>query len=204
MPSRPKPLIVRANVTYRQKDDGRANGYGTQWIKARASYLKAHRLCVACEAEGRVEIASDVDHIIPHRKRQEVFWDSDRWQPLCARCHGLKTGRYDRHYQPMDERKRVVVCGEPGSGKTTWIEQQRKPGDLVYDMDAIAAVMFACPKYPRPDHVMNAMLSVRRWCVSQANLMHCDVWMIVTDETEAAIIAKEIGGSVVRMRRKSL
>nr|WP_307877464.1 MULTISPECIES: HNH endonuclease [unclassified Rhizobium] len=31
--------------------------------------------------------ASVVDHIIPHRGDQALFWHHANWQPLCAPCH---------------------------------------------------------------------------------------------------------------------
>lgn len=62
-------------------------GYGYKWQKARARFLAAHPLCVMCEAEGRVTVATVVDHKIPHRGDQRIFWDESQWQPLCATHH---------------------------------------------------------------------------------------------------------------------
>ena len=33
-----------------------------------------------------------VDHIVPHRGDQALFWDEQNWQPLCKSCHDKKTG----------------------------------------------------------------------------------------------------------------
>ena len=33
-----------------------------------------------------------LDHIIPHRGDQKLFWDEQNWQPLCKDCHDRKTG----------------------------------------------------------------------------------------------------------------
>ena len=43
-------------------------------------------------AEGKVVPAIVVDHIIPHRGNQRLFWDMKNWQPLCKDCHDRKTG----------------------------------------------------------------------------------------------------------------
>ena len=32
-----------------------------------------------------------VDHIIPHRGDQKLFWDQNNWQSLCKSCHDKKT-----------------------------------------------------------------------------------------------------------------
>jgi len=42
-----------------------------------------------------VNLARIVDHVIPHRGDQELFWDTSNWQPLCKRCHDVKTAGED-------------------------------------------------------------------------------------------------------------
>ena len=83
----------------RQPDAVRLNsyqrGYSRHWSLARRHWLAAHPLCVICQAEGRTTIATDVDHIQPHRGRAGLFWDESNWQPLCRRCHSRKTATED-------------------------------------------------------------------------------------------------------------
>ena len=86
------------DATARQRtDQDRANaaqrGYGYKWQKTSKAFLRAHPLCVRC---GRV--AEVVDHIIPHRGDQKLFWDRNNWQPLCKQCHDRKTMTEDVRY----------------------------------------------------------------------------------------------------------
>ena len=67
-------------------------GYNSRWQKARKAYLRSHPLCKKCLSEGRYTPATVVDHIIPHRGNQQLFWDMTNWQPLCKACHDKKTG----------------------------------------------------------------------------------------------------------------
>jgi 5-methylcytosine-specific restriction protein A len=53
-------------------------------------------LCVQCEAAGRLEPATVVDHVIPHHGDQALFWAEANWQGLCKRCHDAKTAREGR------------------------------------------------------------------------------------------------------------
>lgn len=41
----------------------------------------------------------------------------------------------------------TVVCGPPGSGKTTYVAQHAEASDLVIDVDVIAADLFRLPLY---------------------------------------------------------
>jgi 5-methylcytosine-specific restriction protein A len=60
--------------------------YTSKWKSARAKYLKENPICVSCGAPATV-----VDHIIPHRGNEELFWDKENWQSLCDGCHNRKT-----------------------------------------------------------------------------------------------------------------
>ena len=68
-----------------------SRGYGRAWQKARREYLNAHPLCVECMREGRYQKATVVDHIIPHRGDERLFWDRSNWQALCKAHHDRKT-----------------------------------------------------------------------------------------------------------------
>lgn len=74
--------------SWRASDQSAARrGYGYKWQRARAQFLREHPLCVMCQAAGRVEAATVVDHITPHRGDQSLFWRRSNWQPLCATHH---------------------------------------------------------------------------------------------------------------------
>lgn len=84
---------VRHADTDRWRGSARERGYTWAWEKARARFLKQHPLCVECKREGRYIAATDVDHIIPHRGDERLFWDESNWQGLCSPHHKRKTGR---------------------------------------------------------------------------------------------------------------
>ena len=79
------------------KKRGNANqrGYTYKWSKARKSFLEKNPLCVHCQQQGIVKAAEVVDHIIPHKGDQKLFWDKTNWQPLCKKCHDRKTVAQD-------------------------------------------------------------------------------------------------------------
>ncbi len=82
-----------AKGTDSQRGNSTARGYGYRWQQARIGWLADHPLCVQCEAEGRLRVATEVDHVIPHRGDQALFWTRSNWQSLCKPCHSAKTAR---------------------------------------------------------------------------------------------------------------
>jgi len=53
-------------------------------------FLRANPLCVECQATGRTEAATDVDHIVARRNGGGDDWDN--LQSLCHSHHSKKTG----------------------------------------------------------------------------------------------------------------
>jgi len=80
----------------RQRPSAARRGYGPRWRRARAAFLARHPLCVRCQAAGCLEPSTTVDHIVPHRGNQQLFWDEANWAAMCKRCHNAKTAREGR------------------------------------------------------------------------------------------------------------
>ena len=58
-------------------------------MRRREAWLKAHPLCVYCEAYGRVTMANELDHIVPLSRGGAD--DESNLQGLCSPCHKAKT-----------------------------------------------------------------------------------------------------------------
>ena len=92
----------------RQQDQRRGSqrerGYTRRWEAAAKRFKDRHPLCgmrpkgqtpvmSQCYDEGRVTPVYQVDHVVPHRGDQRLFWDSEHnWQSLCASCGSRKSG----------------------------------------------------------------------------------------------------------------
>lgn len=74
-------------------------GYDGRWRRARTRFLRRYPLCVRCRAKGKFVVATVVNHVIPHRGDQGLFWDESNWQPLCKSCHDTKTMTEDRYQE---------------------------------------------------------------------------------------------------------
>ena len=62
-----------------------------RWRKQRRFFLINHPLCVYHLTQGVSVEATVVDHIIPHKGDERLFWDHNNWQALCKWCHDVKT-----------------------------------------------------------------------------------------------------------------
>lgn len=81
----PKPEVQPVRLYDDRRGSSAKRGYDRQWRKKRAAYLIANPWCRKCAAA-----AALVDHIIP---KAIGGTDDDRnLQPLCVRCHNIKTG----------------------------------------------------------------------------------------------------------------
>jgi 5-methylcytosine-specific restriction endonuclease McrA len=69
------------------KESSTKRGYNHRWQRFRLFFLKENPLCVFCKEEGKVEPATVVDHIEPHRGDMTMFWDKGNMQPLCHNHH---------------------------------------------------------------------------------------------------------------------
>lgn len=71
----------------KDKRSSSERGYGYKWRKAREGFLRNNPLCEYCIADGKVEPATVVNHKVPHRGDQQLFWDRDNWAAVCKQHH---------------------------------------------------------------------------------------------------------------------
>lgn len=77
----------------RNRPTAAARGYNHVWRKAREAYLATHP---HCNHPGCNVPASHVDHIIPHKGDDTLFWNRANWQALCAHHHNSTKQREER------------------------------------------------------------------------------------------------------------
>ena len=82
----------------RQRPSASKRGYNYRWAQARKRYLFDNPLCRSCQGIGVIKSAEVVDHIVPHKGDEKLFWDRSNWQPLCTTCHSRKTATEDSEF----------------------------------------------------------------------------------------------------------
>jgi 5-methylcytosine-specific restriction protein A len=80
----------RAAVYDRERGSAIQRGYGSEWQKYSRSFLQKNPFCVGCGQR-----ATQVDHIIPAKPGNPLFWDPSNHEQMCNSCHSRKTASKD-------------------------------------------------------------------------------------------------------------
>lgn len=159
-------------------------GYGARWQQESEVYRKKHPVCVPCLLVDRVRPSQCVDHIVPADSCPSLFWEASNWCAMCFRCHGRKTRLEPQHsWQPRPDR--LVVCGLPGVGKTTFAKASGFP---YWDAD----------DYPELVTSESIVAARERWLDQQRSSRV----VIVASPITASQLAARIGGMVVHLTER--
>jgi 5-methylcytosine-specific restriction protein A len=86
-----KPKEQRDREFDAHRGSASSRGYGAAWVAASAGHRRSEPLCRYCKAgafgEPRIRAAQLVDHFVPHRGDQVIFWRRDLWVSSCSECH---------------------------------------------------------------------------------------------------------------------
>jgi len=110
--------------TDRARGSARARGYDSAWDRAALAHLDRNPLCVYCAMGAwgdrpRVSAGRLVDHLIPHRGDQAVFWNKRDWVSSCRECHvGPKQAieRRPADLATLANAVRAFMAANPGGG----------------------------------------------------------------------------------------
>jgi broad-specificity NMP kinase len=97
---------------------------------------------------------------------------------------------------------KYVVSGPPGAGKTTWVKQHAKPGDLVFDADYLVSQLFTTPLHQGVDFGM-VLVERLRQAVIDWLLMYPDrtAYVIQSDEAKAVDTAAWLSAELITLRK---
>lgn len=170
----------------KQRGTFRERGYSTEWTNLSEAYRPEHPLCVPCLSRGIVKPAQCVDHIIPVECCPGLVLDWDNCQSSCTRCN-IKKRFTDPKEQWVPNHSRTVVCGLPGTGKSTYA---KSTGNPVWDTD----------EHPELTTIEAVQQSRNAWIAALDAASPCVV--IVGSTLTAPHVALQIRGIVKHMAQQ--
>lgn len=194
---------------------------GAAYDAARKSLFERQPLCVLCERAGRVSLATIRDHTIP--LAQGGVDEESNTQALCKECHDIKSAgekrqgsreswHNDVEFAEQAQARRLpslprsvipitIVCGAPGSGKSSYVRERAREADVVIDLDDIKAELSRQPIYQCGPQWTAPALDERnrRLRDLSRDTLHRHAWFIVgaPTEEERNYWASMLGGDVV-------
>jgi hypothetical protein len=187
----------------------------TERLRGRAGVAQRERrlhdepLCRHCKSAGIVRVATIVDHVVPLDKGGDD--SDDNVQSLCFDCHRIKTTQEDHflgaaNHPDWLEPSAVplfIISGPPCSGKSTYVEAHRNPGDTVIDLDGIMTAIE--PRYRHWAGYLDRMLLNRAIRTRNALLGNLKrqpfgrAWFIVSapSQAERQWWQGKLGGQVI-------
>jgi predicted kinase len=150
------------------------------WKHARERHLFKNPRCVMCLASNRQTVANEVDHIIPHRGDELLFWDRENYQSLCKSCHSEKTYYETIKSNLLPKSMRIksnditFLIGAPCSGRRAWAKKQNKK---IIDFDNIKREVSGSEPYEMDSRYMSTCLAVRNQIISKTE----EPFIIISD-----------------------
>lgn len=157
--------------------------HSKEWTAVRNAYIQQHPICEDCLTRDQYTTATEVHHIKPLSDGGDPY-DTHNLRSLCHACH-MQTHGFKDNTQRQRETIINVVYGAPCSGKTSFVNERFKYGDLIFDFDVILSAMSNTPVHSLAcqGHV-DAVLAMRSALISHITDRICTVpcvWIIITD-----------------------
>ena len=102
-------------------------------------------------------------------------------------------------FEGFQEARVCIVTGPPGAGKTTYAKQNRRPGDIIVDLDYIAAALMLSEKIPNDyTEVLSTAVLIREMVIDAIarNALTFGRAFIITTEN-ARKIQNRTGGQII-------
>ncbi len=155
-----------------------------------------------CERCGRVTSELELHHVIELTPENvadaTVALNPANILVLCHDCHDAAHNRFGR----PGERAVWLVYGPPLSGKTTFVRQSMRRGDLVVDVDRLFVAVSMLPDYDKPDALLGNVMRIHELLLDQVKTRYGkwgSAWVVggFADRYRREKTADELGAQLV-------
>jgi 5-methylcytosine-specific restriction endonuclease McrA len=94
-----------------------------------------------------------------------VSLNPDNVELIHFRCHNIEHQRFEGYQQKV-----YLVYGSPCSGKSTWVERNALPDDLVLDFDKLWEAISISDRYHKPARLKSNAFALREEMLSQIQM----------------------------------
>ncbi|MFA7265762.1 MAG: HNH endonuclease [Candidatus Nanopelagicales bacterium] len=152
------------------------------WRKLRLTILERDRWQCQIKGPNCTQVAEHVDHIVAWESGGSWF-DPINLQAACAKCNITKANQGRGDAWRRSDTRITLVCGPPGAGKSTYVQDRAKPGDLIVDYDLLG---HALGSHDRAQHqvlheTINAARNAVLTKIRQGKTGADRVWIISTN-----------------------
>lgn len=145
--------------------------------------------CVMCNENGKLSIATCVHHKIPISKAPYMAIDESNLIPLCNECHNIvhaekggykpKKSSYEKYQQATAIE---VVYGGIGSGKTTYVQNNKTKNSFIWDFDYVMSAFGGVEVHERNYNLIPFIRDVQKLFIDKMLYMKLDkIFIIGTD-----------------------
>lgn len=117
---------------------------------------------------------------------------------ICFDCHNKEHARFG--YKA--ERKVYIVFGAPLSGKTSFVRENMKPGDLIVNMDKLYSAVSMLPSYDKPDNLFSNVIGIHNLLLDNIKTRFGkwnNAWVIggYADKYKREKLANDLGAELI-------
>lgn len=137
------------------------------------------------QKEGITTPCAHAHHIQSVESRPDLAFVMTNLMSVCTKCHSMleQKAKEKESEHPCEY---LCIFGAPASGKSTYVEQHKKPGDMIVDVDALYRAL-GCDTRDHPKSMMPFVLDARDAILSRLKQPHDlkRVWVITTTKRVA-------------------
>lgn len=173
------------------------------WQRLRASIIAERG--PYCQRCGKVAVDPQLHHIIeltPENVHDAtISLNPENILLVCRDCHDAVHHRFGH----APERGVYLIYGPPLSGKSTFVQQSMRRGDLVVDMDRLYVAVAMLPDYDKPDALLPNVRGLYDLLLDNIKTRYGrwnNAWVIggFADRYRHEQVADELGAELVLVR----